>query len=310
MIFTSNNWYKWYYGSSEAFARSNKEQLQTTYGSYRGRIPSLKEALLENARSTADHYPGEKFELLFSGGVDSEVALRAYAEIGVPIRANIFRYENNYNIYDVSFAVVICEQLGVDYRIIDFNLEQFYENDAERISEQAQSCRPRAIVNLGFVDKLDGFPICASSDLGWTRPHSDYSMKAEWRAVDFEYDIALDRYNEFHGRPAIMQWFKWTPQMVLGWTNTNWFKSLVNDEIFGKLGVNSTKLQGYREAYPDLIARAKKTGFEQTDHIVLPFEKFLGQKYGGLPYRQQTDRSINDLWIEMRGEPYDSLHYP
>lgn len=56
---------------------------------------------------------------------------------------------------------------------------------------------------------------------------------------------------------------------------------------------------GYREAYPNLITRTKQTGFEKIDNLVSEFEKFLQQKFNGLPYRQTMDRSIPDLIKEI-----------
>lgn len=308
MTYNENNWYRWFYGKSEPFAPANGSVLRTEYGRINEPIKGFKQAMLDNARSTIDHFPNETFDLLFSGGIDSEVALRSYLEIGAKdkIRVNIFRYENNYNIYDVSFAVVVCEQLGVDYRIVDFNLKDFFENHAERVSEVAQSDRPRAIVQLGFLDYVEGVPISASSDCRWFRPHGDYGVKAEWRVQDFEHDIALDRYAHAIGRPAVMQWFKWSPQAVISWFSLDWFRRLVDDDIPGKEGVVSTKIQGYREAFPDIIARTKKTGFEspEVEAMVNEVQKLLEEKNGGLKFRQQTERSINEFSIEMTGYPY------
>lgn len=302
MLFSENNWYEWSYGGQPFERADGNSQLKTKYGKFEGAIPSFEEALLLNAKSTIDHYPNEQFDLLYSGGIDSELVLRTYKALGHPVRVNIFRYENDYNIYDVSHAVVTCEALNVPYKIIDFNLKSFYENDVMTVSEQAQSDRPRALVQLKFLDLVDGLPISASSDIRFYRPHDDYRVRAEWRLQDFEHDIAMDRYAQYHGRKAIMQWFKWTPQIVLGWTNMRWFNRLVYDRIPGKLGVTSTKIQGYQEVYSDMLPRTKQTGFEKIDHLVLPVEAELERKNGGLKYRQVADRSLNELWMEMCGD--------
>jgi hypothetical protein len=300
-----DNWYKWYYGESQPYARADGESpLRVEYGKFSGSIPTFKDALRINAQKTIDSFPNQTFDLLFSGGIDSELVLRTYRDLGHPIRVNIFRYENDYNIYDVSHAVIVCEQLGIPYNLIDFNLQKFFENDVLTVSEHAQSDRPRALVQLKFLDYVDGVPISASSDIRYFRPHDDYSAKAKWMIHDFEHDIALDRYAAFHSRPAIMQWFKWSPEIVLGWTNTVWFKKLVNDEISGKLGVVSTKIEGYRENYPDMIVRTKKTGFENIDHFVIPVQNYLKQKNGGLKYRQYVEQSLDDMWIQITGRPY------
>jgi hypothetical protein len=65
--------------------------------------------------------------------------------------------------------------------------------------------------------------------------------------------------------------------------------------------INSTKIIGYREAFPDLIDRKKQTGFEKTDLLVDEFESFLQTKYNGLPYRQSVDRTITELTNEILG---------
>jgi hypothetical protein len=94
---------------------------------------------------------------------------------------------------------------------------------------------------------------------------------------DFEHDVGCDKYNILHNRPAIYQWFKWSPGLVLGYTNLTWFKKLVNDEYYGKLGINSTKIIGFREMYPDIIERKKQTGFEKIDELVSEIENVLNK---------------------------------
>jgi hypothetical protein len=86
---------------------------------------------------------------------------------------------------------------------------------------------------------------------------------------------------------------------VLSVLNTNWFNKLVNDEYYGKLGSNSTKIIGYREAYPDIIERKKQTGFEKITNLIDEFEMFLQNKYQVLPYRQTVDRSVEQLIADI-----------
>jgi hypothetical protein len=80
-----------------------------------------------------------------------------------------------------------------------------------------------------------------------------------------------------------------------------WFNKIINDEYYGKLGFNSTKIIGYREVYPDIIERKKQTGFEKVDPLINEFESFLHTKYSGYPYRQSVDRTITDLTTEILG---------
>jgi ferredoxin-fold anticodon binding domain-containing protein len=301
MIYTSeNDWYYWSYGNAKFERKSDATQvLKTTFTECIKPVFSFKEELLNNAKSTIDHFDGKKFSILFSGGMDSELVLRSYLELKHDFDVNIFRYEKDYNVYDVSHAVVSCEKLGVPYKIIDFNLEKFYESEAESISEIAQIDRPRALPQLKFMDFVDNIPIIGASDCRWFRPSVDYNEPSEWWVQCFEHDIGYSKYVRATNRSAIAEWFKWTPGVVVSYTYLKWFKKLVTDQYIGKTGVTSTKYLGYNETYPDLIERIKKTGFEYTDHLVLEFEEHLKKKYNGLIYRQTDQRSMSDFYLEV-----------
>jgi hypothetical protein len=92
-----------------------------------------------------------------------------------------------------------------------------------------------------------------------------------------------------------MEWFKWTPEIVVGFTKMKWFNLLVKNKIYGKLGTNSTKLQGYKEVYPEMINRVKKTGFEPIEPLITSFEQHLEKKYSGLPFRGTVKRTLNQI---------------
>lgn len=303
MIFTSeNNWYSWSYGDGPKFGRQQGSgKLHTHYGKFNGYVSSFNKELTNAVSSTLDHYINIRPSILFSGGVDSEIILRSYLKIGANPKVYIIRYENDYNIYDVSYAVTICSLLNVPYTIIDFNLKKFYENDAERVSELSQIDRPRALPQCKFVDLVDGLPIICSSDLTGVRSNDDYSLKGSWFIRCWEHDIGWSKYLRETNRQGIAEMFKWTPGLVVSFMQLKWFNKVINDEYYGKLGFNSTKIIGYREVYPDLIDRKKQTGFEKTDSLVNEFELFLQKKYNGLPYRQYVDRTPDQLKLEILG---------
>jgi hypothetical protein len=106
-------------------------------------------------------------------------------------------------------------------------------------------------------------------------------------------------------KPAIVQFFKWTPGLVLSHSKLKWLQLLINDAYYGKLGTNSTKLIGYREVYPELLERKKQTGFEKIDHLVTEFEAFINEKNKGFIYRQYVDRTFDELWLDITGHTSD-----
>lgn len=305
MIWTSQeNWYSWSYDDKHFSRQSGGEIFKTHYGKYNREILDFKTELISAAKSTLEYYPNLRPCIFFSGGVDSELILRSYLAIGSNPKVYIVRYENDYNIYDVSYAVTICSILNQDYTIVDFNLNKFFSNEAERIAEEAQIDRPRMLPHLKFGDLVDGLTIIGHSDVRWYRPHNDYTKTVEWMAQDFEHDIGCDKYNILKNRSAIYQWWKWTPGLVLSYTKLKWFRKLISDGYIGKLGINSTKIQGFKEIYPDLIPRIKQTGFEHIDPLINDFEEMLRKKHNGLPFRQVHNRTLNQIWQEITNKDY------
>ena len=305
MIYTSeNNWYNWQYGDQKPFGRQTGNlEFKTTYGKFSGKFYDFKTELDQTAASTLDHYPGLRPQIFFSGGVDSELILRSYINIGANPEVYIARYENDMNIHDISYAIIVCNLLGVKYNIIDFNIQKFYENDAETISDQAQIDEPSMLPQLKFTESADGLIIVGMGDLFWTRVSDDYSQKSTWISRDFEFDNSLDKYSILHNRTAIYQWWKWSPGITLAYTKLKWFNQLINDELQGKLGVMSTKLSGFQEIYPDLMPRKKYVGFEKNKELLTEFENFIKRKNNGLIYRNEVHRTLEELLLEITGKP-------
>lgn len=302
MIYTSeNNWYRWYYNGVPFSRQTGNAVFSTSFScKYQATNRSFKEEMLAASSSILDHYPGITPSVLFSGGADSELTLRSFLELGIKPRIFIFRYENDYNIYDVSYAVTICSMLNVDYTIVDINLIKFFENEAERLSEIAQTDRARSLHNCKFLEYVDELPIIGAGDLNVHRKTDDYSYQGEWAVRCDEYEIGWDKVLVAMDKPGVAQWFRWTPGLVYSFINTNWFQRLTNDGYPRKLGTNSTKILGYREAYPDMLSRVKKTGFEKIESVILEFENYLQEKNNGLIYRQYHERIVPDILIEMQ----------
>jgi len=307
MNLSQNNWFTSGYDESGRF--------YTSYDAGKAEIMSFKDALIHNAKSTIKEYPNETFDLMFSGGLESELILRTYLMLEQKLTVNIFEYENGYNRYDVDFANHICHNLGIKLNIFQFSLENFFKKDARDIYEKAKCSHARALPQLKFLDYVDNIPIYGSGDLRWFRPSEDYSVKCRWEMQDFEYDYSWDRYVSVINRPAIMQWFKFTPEPLIGIMQTKWFDRLVNNKLPGRLGINSTKIEGYREAYPELDARIKQTGFEFADHLIEPFQETLIEDLSAYPkewfwlpnlrYSQYVGRDINAFYKQLTGQTYD-----
>lgn len=310
MISTSyNDYYKWYY-DDQLFARKPRPnaELAVKYDTQVSTFGTFQQELVNNAHRIIDQYPGKKFSILLSGGSESETMIRVYRQANIDFTAYIFRYENDYNLYDVSYAVSAAESIGANYKVIDFNLRNFFETDAEKLSEIAQVDRPRALPQIKFIDYITDNSVIlgGQGDTAWSRSDDDYNKPGRWYDIYSEFEIGWDRYVKEINREVIMCWFRFTPELVLAHNSTEWARKLRTDQFYGKLGVRSTKLQGYKEVFPEMLERRKKNGMELVDDLINEFERYLSIKYNGLPYRGRTQKTWQQICTELLGH---TVHY-
>lgn len=289
MYSSLDDWYSWDY---------NNQKFQTNYIPYVGYVGTFKEELIKAASSTIDIF-GNDVSILFSGGSESDLMLRSFLAIKAKPNVYIVRYENDYNLYDVSYAVTICSMLNVDYKIIDFNLTHFFENDAEKVSRIAEIDRPRALPYCKILELIDGVPV-----FGRGEPNP-IKLENTWIQRCHEYDVGRIKYARAINKPAIAEWFKWTPGLIISYMNLKWFNDLTNDK-YNTTDSATTKMIGYREAYPELIDRVKKTGFEKIDTLINEVDRHLFNKYSGYPYRGTHDRTISDWYSKITGKNMSS----
>lgn len=285
MYASLDDWYSWNY---------DNQQFQTIYKPYTEHVGTFKEELIKAASNTIDQF-GNDVSIMFSGGSESELMLRSFLAVKFKPNVYIIRYENDYNLYDVSYAVTICSMLNVDYKIIDFSLTNFFENDAEEVSRLAEIDRPRALPYCKLLELVDGVPI-----FGRGEPNP-IKLNNTWIQRCHEYDVGRIKYARAINKPAIAEWFKWTPGLIISYMNLIWFNNLINNR-YDAVDTSTTKTIGYREAYPQLIDRVKKTGFEKIDTLINEVDTHLFNKYSRYPYRATCDRNISDWYLKITGK--------
>jgi hypothetical protein len=306
-FYLQDNWTRWKYAEHHSiFRQSTNDTFQIELDPCFGPVASLREEAVKACRSIRDAYPNEQLCLMFSGGAESEIMVRAFLAAKIPFDVYIARFERDYNIYDVSHAVVACESMQVPYKIIDFNLEHFFEHRAEHYACESQIYEPLLLPHLAFSEIVNGVPILAGGEVALQRSNTDYSTRGTWLLEEKEYNWGWAKYFLGTDRPAIPDWCRWTQNLYLSWMQLNWFKRLVNDEYYGKLGINSTKIQGYREAWPELVPRVKAHGFEHIGNMVAELEKYLDHKYNRTAHETRLTYTIDEFHKIIKGTGYES----
>lgn len=261
-MFYKNNWFTYSYdsvlfGHKDSPSSEFTIELTPTVTS----VGSYHEELKNNAMRIRDMITGS-LDLMFSGGIDSEVILRIYNDLKIPINVYIFKYENDYNYREFNQAIKVCDALGVKHKIIDFNLEKFFENEAHSIWSKVNCNSSGWLPHMKMTEYLDGTPIIGSGDPYWIRTSKELTTKCPWV---FEIDEGAKAWTVYHKniqRNIISDWYEYSPEMIISHLNLPLIQKLINDQIPGKLSSFSSKAILHKEIWPSIDIRPKLVGFE------------------------------------------------
>lgn len=289
-MYYKDNWMTWYYDGVERGTKtspSSKYELKFT-PTIKQPVKSYKEELLANTRLIRDSF-SEPFDLLFSGGVDSEVILRCNLELGIPINVYIFKYEDDRNLPDVTNALRICNELNVKPTVIDFNLKSFFENDAYDIWKSGYFRAPGLLPSMKMLDYLDNIPIMGVGDPNWI-------YDGQWLLEINEQWHSQTSYAQSINRPCLADWYEYSPEILLSHLNTPLMQHLTTH---GETNFNQSKYQLHKWIWPEIKIRPKLIGFEGVNSAGMPVSipEFM------LDFRQQYIDPLNATHTSYRFTP-------
>lgn len=270
---TLNDWLYWTFDDVKYGKRTDKESVFKVHSNIVEHKPvkSYYEELYDNASAMRDTY-SEPFDVLLSGGIDSEVVVRTFKDLGITHNTFIFRYENHYNHSDVTSAIEICKSLHIPYKIVDFNLQDYYENHAYDYFKKSNATRAGRLIHLKFFDYLDNIPVMGDAEPYWKRDlEGDYTKKSEWRLVLGEEGHSCSTYLFNQGRESICDWYEFTPNVITAFNHHPIMQQLLSDQLHGKQSCWSSRVPIHQIHWPDIKPKAKLVGFEDVDGEYLPF---------------------------------------
>ena len=297
-MFYKNNWLMWEYDNIEGSSKNSPESkfLLKLKKTVNAPVLSYYDELYENARNIRDIINGP-LDLMFSGGIDSEVILRVYRDLKIPINVFIFKYEDMLNYREFDHAIKVCTNLNVNYKIIEFNISHFFEREAYDIWTKCYCNSSGWLPHMKMTEYLDNTPIFGSGDPYWKKQDT-----GEWM---FEIDEGAKFWTLYHkkiGRTAITDWYEYRPEIILGHMQLPRIQQLINNQQPGKLSSFSNKSLIHKDFWHDIEIRPKMVGFERDKIIdknskpeyMLEFEKQYTNKVHSVTYRY-TAKQINDL---------------
>lgn len=260
-----NNWLTWSVNGSPYALRSDKNDVVTFSASKHSlnSVGSYKEELLNNAAKMRDYY-SDPFDVLYSGGIDSEVILRVFKELGIKHNTIIVRYKDGYNARELANALDYVTTLNIPYKVIDFDLKKFYENDAYDLCVKSSCIRVGRVNHIKFcIDFCDNIPVMGEGDIYWYRTYgTDYNLPTEWKFLVSEASHNCNMYLTHLGRENVCDFYEFTPELIKAYNQQPIMKQLLNDELQGKISNWSSKWAMHSQLWPDMVKRIKLTGLE------------------------------------------------
>lgn len=156
------------YGYGPKLVQYDPKQEFRTEVDIRKTKKTYKQACVDAARRIFDEHVGP-ITLLFSGGLDSEIMVRAFHESGVPFQVFTLRFHDDLNEHDMRDVYKLKHELtDVGFYIMDFDILSFFEDgEYKKYVEQYRTTFPELALHLKAIDMVKGtIPILAGNTPG------------------------------------------------------------------------------------------------------------------------------------------------
>lgn len=281
---TYKNHFKYAYNGENFTFRKNPDDIWSiSFGKCERPVLDFKTECLKAAEYICNN-TNLPIIIMFSGGIDSEIILRTFLEIGAEVTAVTLQLNNNLNYHDIKYAIEVCEELKAPHKIFQLDIFDFFQNMLPYYIEHIAPILPVYCVMLWLIDQLDGQYVITGNGVLPIIRHNDLLY-----LVEKELYLVISRYcilNNLEGAP---EFFHYSPEMMLSYLNevVNILKtSTIPASVLIKYDI-------YKKFWPDIKQRKKYTGFEKlvwfnlyyikkyyykSDHHMISLEKIFKEK--------------------------------
>jgi len=215
-----------------------------------------------------------KFQVLYSGGLDSQYVCEVLLHLGIEFEPIIVELKNNnsevLNMHDIKYAYEFCEAKNITPVKYDLNFEKFVDSGKNvEIAESVTCCSFALPATMHVASQLDGFTL-----LGNDPPYMRLEPNNVWVLEELEYIHSLLRFYKKYNVNGCPFLLSYTPEMMLAFLLDPAIVKLGTGQLPGKTGSNSTKSYAFNNGSNfnmptyDFVtkSRVKFTGYEQIYH--------------------------------------------
>ena len=113
-----------------------------------------------------DHLAGRQtttVEVLYSGGLDSELVLHSCLANKIPVRAITMRLHINgftLNTHDLYYSEKFCRNAGIEYKIVSLDVQKFFSSgDHFQYLNPYLITQPHVATHMWLFEQCTGFPV-------------------------------------------------------------------------------------------------------------------------------------------------------
>lgn len=246
--------------------------------------------------------------VLLSGGLDSEIVVRAFIESGREFRTITHKFAHGLNQHEIDVVDQFCIAQGITPNYRDIDIEDWLISDAAvELAELSKCVQPEMLPTTKLITDVwneGGLPVLGNGDLYLSKEINPAwrmdtgAKKYIWTYIEYEYILAWMRYCSQEGITGAINFFQQTPEIVLAMATESEIQYLVDESPLGKQSSRSAKYEVYKKYWPDIVSRPKYHGGENISSLCDYLQKsLLNSRYIEYTkkWKKPFDQFVKDL---------------
>ena len=288
--------------------KSSVDSLKCSYARATRSPKTFKEECIITAKILGQEAASlNRIPMIFlSGGLDSEVVVKAFIEADVDFQAVTFRFNNNLNQHEINYVEKFANRHDITVRYLDIDIVTWLETtEAKNMFINSYCTYTEMLPHMKLMDLVwdqwQGMPVLGNGDLYVARDinpvwrmQNKTANQYIWNYVEYEYILAWFRHSVHRKILGGIGFFQHTPEITLSMALDPRIQEVCNNLNPYKMSSRSTKYVIYKHHWPDLEIRPKWNGGELVANLHYSKAKEFSKTFN-LPYNDKWTIEYNEF---------------
>lgn len=238
--------------------------------------------------------------VLLSGGLDSEVVVRAFLESGREFKTISNKFNDDLNSHEIFYIEQLKSDFNFEHQYHEIDIIDFYKSQRCNFLIDVSKCTvPEMLPTMELIDhvynSLGAIPVLGNGDFYVSKDEDGESVV--WNYIEYEYILAWIRFCLDQNITAANGFFQYTPEIVLAMGRDPLMEHLFKNFPEGKKSSRSKKYLVYKKNWIDIKLRPKFHGGEKLEEICKNLRNSVCQNYMDYTtlWKMPVDQFLNML---------------